>query len=442
VSSLVHFIDSLFPAEYRIFAVILSAALLGLTLAAISPKAGRQRPNFILGAIVIFAVMLLLWSSPSARWHWMVVLIPSLIITHHAIFVWISKPKEKEPGTLGRRRPHEMSVSRARSAIESYYSFRTLFVRYGLPAILLLIAGITIINLLVEPKGHFSLLGWPPQADDFLAANYISSRNVELILRGARFGAAGAYLFVLVDLGRRTFRHDVTSGSAMWCLVTLLVGPILASVIALVWRVKGADDAEWWEGGVVLFAAGLAPRRLLTALEMAARQFLKIGPEATVVESRLVPLGRLRGIAPQIEERLSEEGVLDVSGLASADPVRLVRNTSFDMHQIVSWIDEAILVITLPRHWQALEESGITGAIDLAWYQAEIDQTAPAVPDEVKQLAEAVKIDPTTLVSVIRRLYEDAHVQQVWALYYAFDEHSDDEPPEVELPIARSGADS
>jgi hypothetical protein len=38
------------------------------------------------------------------------------------------------------------------------------------------------------------------------------------------------------------------------------------------------------------------------------------------------------------------------------------------MRQIISWIDEAILVVTLPRSWQALEEEGVTGAIDLATY--------------------------------------------------------------------------
>jgi len=65
-----------------------------------------------------------------------------------------------------------------------------------------------------------------------------------------------------------------------------------------------------------------------------------------VVKSRQVPLSQIRGFGPQIEERLGKEGISDVNSLASAEPVRLVRNTSFDMRQTLMWIDEAILMVT------------------------------------------------------------------------------------------------
>ena len=143
----------------------------------------------------------------------------------------------------------------------------------------------------------------------------------------------------------------------------------------------------------------------------------------------MVPLTQIRGIGTEIEERLGEEGISDANSLAAAEPVRLVRNTSFDMRQILTWIDEAILMVTLPRSWQALEEDGITGAIDLAWYhQKIIDPSTGLVreqlPAEIGELASQAKISVANLVATIQRLSEDTQVQYIWALYFNFTEFS------------------
>jgi hypothetical protein len=140
-------------------------------------------------------------------------------------------------------------------------------------------------------------------------------------------------------------------------------------------------------------------------------------------------LSQIRGIGPQTEERLGEEGISDVNSLASAEPVRLVRNTSFDMRQILTWIDEAILMVTLPRSWEALEDAGITGAIDLAWYRAKVIDPASGsvvnpLPQEIVDLAAMSKLAPADLVSAIQRLSQDTQVQYIWTLYNNFTEFS------------------
>jgi hypothetical protein len=343
------------------------------------------------------------------------------LIAHHAIFLWLSRPRERDRRAVDRGAPRPESIVRAQSIIEGYFSLRTLLIRYGLPAIFLTLAGIISLKALAEPQVAFSLFV------DHSGTNATLPKNIECTLRGARFGAVGAYVYVLVDLGRRVFRHDITSGSAMWCVVNLILGPVLAAVVALVWRMKGGDD-QWWQDGVVLFFTGFAPKRVLAAIEQAGQQLLKLGPGTSVTETRLVPLGRVRGIGPQIEERLAEEGIYDVNALANAEPVRLVRNTSYDMRQIISWIDEAILIVTLPRSWQSLEDAGVTGAIDLAWYYLDIRNGA--IAPELKDLAAKAQISEGSLLSVVRRLWEDAQIQQIWALYYAFAENVGDEDPD------------
>lgn len=186
--------------------------------------------------------------------------------------------------------------------------------------------------------------------------------HVATLLQGVRLAAAGAYTYVLLELGRRTFRHDVTGASAMWCWVTLVLGPVLAATVAFLWLGPKTDTAPlWWGTGVILFFTGFAPRRVIAAIEQAAAQLLKLDTPV-VVQNRMIPLSQIRGIGPQIEERLAEKGITDVHSLAAAEPVRLVRNTSLDMRQILSWVDEATLIVTVPRGWNALEEEGITGA--------------------------------------------------------------------------------
>jgi hypothetical protein len=125
--------------------------------------------------------------------------------------------------------------------------------------------------------------------------------------------------------------------------------------------------------------------------------------------SRVVPLQQIRGVTPEIEERLGEEGILDVINLAMADPLRLIRNTSFDKFQILTWIDEALLMYTFPQHWQALENEGITGVMDVAWYIVCLQ--------DVEALAKRVKLDPDSMKQIIQRLAEDAQVQLIWILY-------------------------
>src|SRR5262249_12635997 len=135
----------------------------------------------------------------------------------------------------------------------------------------------------------------------------------------------------------------------------------------------------------------------------------------TLPTRKVIPLQMIRGITPQVEDRLLEEGITDVYMLAAANPVRLSRNTPFDERQIVAWIDDSMLRSTLPEAADALQKDGVTGAVDLAYYW----EMAGGAPDleAIKALAERTKLDEGTLADVCRRLDEDSQVQTVWALY-------------------------
>jgi hypothetical protein len=234
---------------------------------------------------------------------------------------------------------------------------------------------------------------------------------------------AGAYVYVLLYLGQRNFRHDVTSGGATWCSVVLAIGPVLAWAISqfihggpVAAQSTGAPATAELGSDALYFVAGLAPRHVTSFVEEAVRR-LWVSPSSTnIAAPRTIPITQVRGITPGIAERLSEEGILDLYGLATADPLRLVRNTNFDKRQLISWIDEAILIATLPEQWQALEKDGFTGAIDLAWLQ----DTLPELSFE--KLAARLKMDDVSILTgVVKRLHEDPQLRLIWVLYQYID---------------------
>jgi hypothetical protein len=169
-------------------------------------------------------------------------------------------------------------------------------------------------------------------------------------------------MYVLLTLGQRNFHRDITSAVAVWCAVTLGVGPLLAGVVsylAIPAATESSDASFHFASAAVFFLAGLAPRYVASVVEEAARRLLS-SSGVTVQAPRTLPLTKIRGITADIEARLDEEGIVDVYGLAMASPNRLLRNTSFDARQIVSWMDEALLIYNVP-FWEKLEADGITG---------------------------------------------------------------------------------
>lgn len=392
-----------FPAA-NTTAFIAFALAVPFTAVMIAPKAifRGQKPNALLISLCIGMVFAFILLNEAVRWIVALATLPPMFLVHQAIFLWLHKPREAKGDDsanddLKAFRPDALQ-RRANTTIESYYNVQTLFIRYGFPALVLLIQGLILGSLLTAPQTPFGALpGW------------------ELFVRGARYGAVGAYTYVLLEVGRRGFRHDLTGGIALWSVATMAMGPLLAGAVALMWQLKVQADSPW-QSGVVLFFAGFAPRRIIAAVEQAAVQLLRMTPTAAV-ETRNVPLTKVRGITPAIEERLSEEGIYDVHTLASAEPIRLVRNTSFDLRQILWWMDEALLIANLPRSWQQLEDAGITGAIDLANYAR-----VKTSDEEYKKLAEIASLPVELMRSAVDRVFSDAQVRYVWVLYNQYTE--------------------
>jgi predicted flap endonuclease-1-like 5' DNA nuclease len=393
------------------------------------PK-GRLARSYAYSASTLLSVLAAISLGAPTNWwgFYVLAVVPAALIGQHALYLGqIKNPFRAEGRKLDKidrsflPNNVENGLRQARQTSERDFGWVTLSFRFGVPAVTIaLVVGLFAGPLYEKLPGDWV---WP-----------------EAFVRGARYGGVGAYVYVLIYLSRRNFRHDITSGAAVWSAVDLIAGPLLGGVLGLLWRAQDGNQATTatpsMSQAVIFFAAGLAPRYMASALEEAAKRLLR-SPEdkAQLPPPRTTPLTMLRGIGTTTAERLEEEGIEDVHGMSTADPLRLMRNTSFDQRQIVSWIDEAILICALPKNWQELESLGVTGAIDLAWYcdadeQEETQTTSERAgkphsepgtfgppPAELVNLAKAAHVDETILWGVAQRFYWDGQVQLVWVLY-------------------------
>ena len=335
-------------------------------------------------------------------WGWGLGLLPASIILNHALYLWLVRAQAIRPDAESdESKAEHKRLLKARaivtSDIKNYFGGVPLAIRFGIPIVLNAVVGLMLVHVL----WHL------PQ--------YLGSMPVTH--KGVMAGALGAYLYCVFQLGQRNLQHDITSGFGIWCAVQLAVGSVLGGAIFTVWT--GKSPVESTDSLVVPFLAGFSLRLVTSAARGAAQRLWGGGNVATV---RTLPLTALRGIDGAIADRLNEEGIYDVYGLAMSDPVRLLRNTAFDKRQIASWIDEALLMSFLPKSWEDLENNSITGAIDLAWEWAQYDEERePAAKSQkqttLQELAKRANISTDVLIDLTERLYEDAQVVRIWALY-------------------------
>jgi hypothetical protein len=336
---------------------------------------------------------------------WLVALLPGCIILNHVVYLMSSRRKQfREALKL-------MQAGDLQRLEDLYFGYTPMMVRYVVPAILVTVLCSAAIAALSNPQVYVQWL-YPPftsvpqQASEF-ATQWPEGWGAQA-LRGAALGFVGAYVYLLILLTDRARQRDITTGIAVWAATMPVLGPLMGGVASLL-LLSGAGpplDGSFTRDAV-FFVAGMLPRQFASFVQGSVRRMFQSDSPVVV---RSLPLVMLRGVGPDVEARLEEEGIHDISALAYASPHQLMRATTYSARQIVDWIDEALLIATVPSHWEPLEKAGVTGAMDLAWYETR--------PTSIATLADEIKMPGTLLADVVSRLWQDAQVADLYQLYW------------------------
>ena len=311
-----------------------------------------------------------LWTSlrdaatPDRQLRWLLALLPGSIIVNHMVYLLSSRRKQFREALA----PGEQMDRLA----DLYFRRGPLLVRYLLPAALATVLCATASAALTSPTTYLTWLWAPNDATGWPAS---SSWGAE-VLRGAAFGFIGAYVYMLLLLTDRARQRDITSGVAVWAASMLVLGPLMGGVAALLLASgAGPSSGGSFTRDAVFFVAGMLPQQFAAFVQSGVRKIFQPSAPTAI---RSLPLTLLRGVGPEVEARLEEEGIHDVSALAYASPYALIRATTYAPKQVADWIDEALLIATVPAHWDALEKVGVTGAMDfrLVQGQAGVDRSA------------------------------------------------------------------
>jgi predicted flap endonuclease-1-like 5' DNA nuclease len=389
----------------------------------------RRRWIFMILLLAVSLILLIyIWNQDLkvlGYFPWLTIasLLPALFVLNHGMFL------QWQPQTLSINQTaderHNLTVQRLKRLISQEYGGWAISINYYLPTFALAITGIVTALAMYSPQAaidHVSQilnLGDTPISDSLIG--------------GIRFGALGAYVYVLMTIGERTFRRDISPGLAQWSAAQLVLGPILGGTLAS--TLESTTQLSDFTQQILFFVAGMAPRQIVAVLSDTATRFWT---KADPIVINTISLRLIGGITPRVEERLFEEGIEDAHQLAMANPIRLNRDMPYELRQITNWIDQAILFSTIPDSAALLQKEGITGSMDLASYypmlrkeptddSVEESSTADREPQtRIDKLAAVAHLDKDSLCEVIRRLHEDRQVVLVMTLYQA-DQVTNDE---------------
>ena len=211
----------------------------------------------------------------------------------------------------------------------------------------------------------------------------------------------GGYIWSIGYLLWRMGQRDVTGHAYNTISVRMLVAGLLAVVLFHIFR-------NWTgiEGYVLLLplAAGLTPQWVMIWLLRWIQQKLQSADEK---ETDLSPK-LIEGIDEMVRARLSEAGVDDAQGLASANPLRLAIQTPFTFSSVLDWTGQALLLVyAKPNKFRDLSERGVRTAYELVALPDDARNTiGTALGLDLGPIVGSLRVDPSYLryAEIVRRM--------------------------------------
>jgi hypothetical protein len=243
-----------------------------------------------------------------------------------------------------------------------------------------------------------------------------SSEAFNLLARvplGVITGFGGAYIWGLYDSLERFRILNWTPTSLYSTWVRLLVGAVLgdwatvvvkddyASLFAFAVGTFPVETTRKWLQGIAIQRAGISQ-------DKGTEQ----GPSWSL----------LQGATPQVIERLAEADVTTPAHLANVDPVTIFARTNIGWRNVLDLMDQAFLAIYIGDKIEKVRVAGIRGSIEMAFVWERLHSADAAVVEAaqrtVQALVEAVGVQESAVLNLIRNLDEDPQVDLLWSLWF------------------------
>jgi hypothetical protein len=153
---------------------------------------------------------------------------------------------------------------------------------------------------------------------------------------------------------------------------------------------------------IVTFFIGFFPEQGLNWITATAQKALR--QRGGIAKERR--LSEIEGLSIWHQGRLRQEGIENVQNLATADVPALVIGTPFPVHQIVDWVDQAImLTYASQEQFETLEKVGLRCASDVL--------TAAGDNKRLNQLASATGLNKDALRMLYLALQSALNIKMV-----------------------------
>jgi hypothetical protein len=218
--------------------------------------------------------------------------------------------------------------------------------------------------------------------------------------RAIVFAFIGVYLFNLGTSVRRIYLYDL-SENLFWGNINRL-----AITIGLALVLQTTLTSEF-----VFFSIGFVADTILADVLKRAVMLLKVVGRAQTPD---LSLKLVQGLDMWKEYRLQEEGIESVENLATADVVELAVRTHYNLHTLVDWVDQAILIVRLRERVDKLVQAAVAvSAIEFAWRAPENGGNR----EVLQAIAKICDIEPLILADLTSALYLDDYVRTLWQLW-------------------------
>jgi hypothetical protein len=250
--------------------------------------------------------------------------------------------------------------------------------------------------------------GWLDEVIDILGADDLFPRaRAILVGRFLFWGWCGAYVYSFHLTWRRFLTYDLTPSvyvfTANRFFLAFGVGAIVGVGVGTFSTAAGVPfDVNMATVSIVVFFIGFFPEQGLNWIAASAQKAL--GQRGGIAKE--IRLSEIEGLSIWHQGRLRQEGIENVQNLATADVPALVVGAPFPVHQIVDWVDQAILLTYASQEqFEALEKVGLRCASDVL--------TAAGDNKRLNQLANATGLNKDGLRMLHLALQSASNIKMV-----------------------------